>query len=379
MRRPPALPSGPYAPPVPVRDLTVVSADGSRLHAELHGPDDAGAPAVLLAHGWTCSTAFWAPVVRALSADHRVIVYDQRGHGRSPAPGPGGYSTNALADDLVAVLEATLPPGRRAVLAGHSMGGMTLMAAAGRPGLRERAAAAVLCSTGASRLVDRSRVVPLRSPRARARVHRALLGSRAPLGPITPLSRRLVRYATMGPGAGPATVDVCARILHACPRAVRAGWGRVLLDIELDARIGELTMPTAVIVGTADRLTPPEHAHALAALLPRCTGVTELPGLGHMTPVEDPGAVAGVIRALAEEYGGGRGPRGEAEARAPFGGVREARGEAREVRGEAREAREDVHEVPVEARAPFEGVREARATTVTEAGDPAVEAKEQTA
>ncbi|MGA6158119.1 alpha/beta fold hydrolase [Stenotrophomonas sp. NPDC087984] len=313
MRRLPAPPVGPYAPPVPERELTAVSADGSRLHTELHGPEDA--PAVLLAHGWVCSTAFWAPVVRALAADHRVIVYDQRGHGRSPAPGPGGYSTHALADDLVAVLEATLPPGRRAVLAGHSMGGMTLMAAADRPALRERAAAAVLCSTGASRLVDRSLVVPLRSPRARARVHRVLLGSRAPLGPVTPLAKRLVRYATMGPGADPAAVDMCARILHACPRAVRAGWGRVLLDLELDARIGELTMPTAVIVGTADRLTPPEHADALAAALPHCTGLIELPGLGHMTPVEDPEAVTGVIRGLVEEYGTSSRPTATAEAK----------------------------------------------------------------
>ncbi|MFE9005216.1 alpha/beta fold hydrolase [Streptomyces sp. NPDC007875] len=312
MRRLPSPPVGPYAPPVPERELTVVSADGSRLHTELHGPEDA--PAVLLAHGWVCSTAFWAPVVRALAADHRVIVYDQRGHGRSPAPGPGGYSTHALADDLVAVLEAALPPGRRAVLAGHSMGGMTLMAAADRPVLRERAAAAVLCSTGASRLVDRSRVVPLRSPRARARVHRVLLGSRAPLGPVTPFAKRLVRYATMGPGAAPAAVDACARILHACPRAVRAGWGRVLLDLELEASIGELTMPTAVIVGTADRLTPTEHAAALAAALPHCTGLIELPGLGHMTPVEDPEAVTGVIRGLVEEFGTSR-PTATAEAK----------------------------------------------------------------
>ncbi|GAA3360703.1 hypothetical protein GCM10017744_044370 [Streptomyces antimycoticus] len=59
------------------------------------------------------------------------------------------------------------------------------------------------------------------------------------------------------------------------PRAVRGGWGRVLLDLELEARIGELTMPTAVIVGTADRLTPPEHADALAAALPHCTGLIE--------------------------------------------------------------------------------------------------------
>ncbi|MFD8961695.1 alpha/beta fold hydrolase, partial [Streptomyces anulatus] len=126
-------------PPVPAAELTARSADGSRIHVELHGPEDA--PAVVLAHGWTCNTRFWDAQIRDLAADHRVIAYDQRGHGLTPEPGPGGYSTNALADDLEAVLAATLAPGRRAVLAGHSMGGMTVMAAAARPGLREHAAA----------------------------------------------------------------------------------------------------------------------------------------------------------------------------------------------------------------------------------------------
>ena len=120
------VPSGPYAPPVPVRELTAVSADGARLHVEVHGPE--GAPAVVLAHGWTCSTAFWAWQIRELARDHRVIAYDQRGHGRSPAS--PACTTDALADDLEAVLAATLAPGEKAVIAGHSMGGMTVMAAA---------------------------------------------------------------------------------------------------------------------------------------------------------------------------------------------------------------------------------------------------------
>ncbi|GFN04605.1 hypothetical protein Smic_31610 [Streptomyces microflavus] len=97
------------APPVPANELFVTSADGSRIHVELHGPEDA--PAVVLAHGWTCNTRFWAAQIRDLAADHRVIAYDQRGHGLTPEPGPGGYSVNALADDLEAVLAATLAPG----------------------------------------------------------------------------------------------------------------------------------------------------------------------------------------------------------------------------------------------------------------------------
>ncbi|MBH5335214.1 alpha/beta fold hydrolase [Streptomyces pactum] len=292
--------TGPYAPPVPARELTVTSADGARLHVEVHGPDDA--PTVVLAHGWTCSTAFWGPVVRALLPDHRVVLYDQRGHGRSPAAGPGGCSTDALADDLVAVLTATLEPGRRAVLGGHSMGGMTVMAAATRPLFREHAAAVLLCSTGSSTLAAGSTVWPLRAGRPRTLLTRLLLHSRAPLGPVTPLTLRALRYATLGPDATPAMVAACARIVHACPRRVRADWGRVLSGLDLDTGVAALTVPTLVIQGTADRLTPVRHARSLAARLPRCAGLTELPGLGHMTPVEDPAAISDGLRRLVRDH-----------------------------------------------------------------------------
>ncbi|WLW54390.1 alpha/beta fold hydrolase [Streptomyces sp. YU58] len=290
--------TGPYAPPVPARELTAVSADGARLHVELHGPE--GAPAVVLAHGWTCSTAFWAAQIRALAADHRVIAYDQRGHGRSPAS--PACSPEALADDLEAVLEATLAPGERAVIAGHSMGGMTVMAAAERPGLREHAAAVLLCSTGSSRLVAESTLLPLRPGRARTWLTHHLLGSRAPLGPVTPLARRILKYATMGAGSAPAMVEACARIVHACPRRVRYAWAHVLDLLDLDHAVRELRVPTAVLVGTADRLTPPAQSRALAAALPDCLGVTELPGAGHMTPVEAPEPVSAKIRELAATY-----------------------------------------------------------------------------
>ncbi|MEU6476065.1 alpha/beta hydrolase [Streptomyces sp. NPDC047017] len=306
MSRTALRPAGPYAPPAPARELTVVSADGARLHVEVHGPDgDAGAPAVVLAHGWTCSTAFWAAQIRELAADHRVIAYDQRGHGRSPASPVCG--TDALADDLEAVLAATLAPGEKAVIAGHSMGGMTVMAAAGRPGFQEHAAAVLLCSTGSSRLVARSTVVPLRAGRLRTGLTRRVLGSRAPLGPVTPLALRVLKYATMGRRSAPHVVEACARIVHACPRRVRHSWSQVLDLLDLDHGVRELRVPAAVVAGTADRLTPPVHARSLAASLPQCVGLTELPGIGHMTPMEAPEQVTGKIRELVAAHGGVRG------------------------------------------------------------------------
>ncbi|MFF2651831.1 alpha/beta fold hydrolase [Streptomyces sp. NPDC058045] len=296
--------AGPHAPLPPARELTVRSADGAPIHVELHGrTGDPGAPAVVLSHGWTCSTAFWAAQLRDLSRDHLVIAYDQRGHGRSPAPaGQARYSTGALADDLVAVLEATLGPGRRAVVAGHSMGAMTIIAAARREEFRARAAAALLCSTGDVDLVPEATVLPLRAGRLRTRLTRAVLGSRLPLGPVTPVSRRILRYATMGPGSAPAKVDACARIVHACPTGPRRAWSQVLDGLDLSAEVPQLTVPTAVLTGTADRLTPLVHARRIAAALPRPLGLTELTGLGHMTPVEAPEAVNARIRELVTDH-----------------------------------------------------------------------------
>jgi pimeloyl-ACP methyl ester carboxylesterase len=46
--------------------MMVTSQDGARLHVEIHGPDDAGVPTVVLVHGWTCSIPLWAPVIEAL-------------------------------------------------------------------------------------------------------------------------------------------------------------------------------------------------------------------------------------------------------------------------------------------------------------------------
>ncbi|WP_406861418.1 alpha/beta hydrolase [Streptomyces sp. HUAS MG47] len=287
--------------PQPVRELTAVSADGSRVHVEVYGPE--GAPAVVLAHGWTCSVSFWSEQIRALSADHRVIAYDQRGHGRSPVPaGPSGYSTEALADDLEAVLTTALAPGEKGVVAGHSMGGMTIMAAASRPAFAAHAAAALLCSTGPSRLPAESLVVPMRPGGLRTRLTTAILGARAPLGPVTPVSKKILKYATMGPGSAPDRVEACARIVHACPRKARVGWSHVLAELELGAGVRALSLPTAVLVGTADRLTPPVHSRRLAAELPQCVGLTELAGMGHMTPVEAPEAVTARIRELTGTY-----------------------------------------------------------------------------
>src|ERR1700730_16191680 len=113
------------------RTVEVRSADGIRLHAEVFGPED-GYP-IVLAHGITCAIRVWAYQIADLAQDYRVIAFDHRGHGRSAVPARrSAYSLDHLAGDLDSVLEAALAPGERAVIAGHSMGGIAMSSWAAR-------------------------------------------------------------------------------------------------------------------------------------------------------------------------------------------------------------------------------------------------------
>jgi pimeloyl-ACP methyl ester carboxylesterase len=293
--------SDPFAPPAPDARLRVPSADGTQLNIEVHGPS--GAPTVVLIHGWTCKIEFWAPVIRALrdgAPDLRVIAYDQRGHGASESPGPDCYSVPILVEDLTAVLDAALADGEQAVLVGHSMGGMTIMAAGGNEQILARTAGVVLCSTGFRDLPASSYVIPgLRRhlPRANKAVHRLLLGSSLPVGGVNPVSRALIKHTTLGPKSDKHLQTVTAKIVTACRTKPRAAWGAVLADLDVFAEAGRLDVPTSVVFGSKDRLSPPDaHANAIAAVLPKFEGMTTLTGVGHMTPMEAPDIIVNLIR-----------------------------------------------------------------------------------
>ena len=279
-------------------ERTVVSRDGTRLHAELYGPADA--PPVVLIHGWTCALRFWRRQVRDLAGEHRVIAYDLRGHGRSGSAEGGDWSPDALADDLQAVLEQCAGD-RPARLAGHSLGAMTIVAWAGRhpDQVHERATSAALVNTGLGDLVSEALIV--RTPDALGAVKQALgsalLGVAAPLPPRPdPLTHRAVRYVALSPSASPAAVRFSEELVLSSHPRVRAACGRELTRLDLRERAQHLTVPTLVVAGEADKLTPPVHAHALAESLPDPLGVLELEGCGHMGPLE---RADEVTRALA--------------------------------------------------------------------------------
>ncbi|WP_330316994.1 alpha/beta hydrolase [Streptomyces platensis] len=140
-----------------VRRIDVAGAGGVRLAAwEFTDPPKVGGgleegeqrPGVLLLHGLMGRAAHWADTARRLSARHRPVALDQRGHGRSEKPAEGPYGREAYVDDAIAAIEQLgLAP---VALVGHAMGALTAwQLAARRPDL---VSALVICDMRASAL-----------------------------------------------------------------------------------------------------------------------------------------------------------------------------------------------------------------------------------
>jgi pimeloyl-ACP methyl ester carboxylesterase len=297
------LPSG--------RPLTVRSADGTQLHAEVFGPEDG--PTVVLAHGWTEMLGYWTYVIRDLTARGlRVVAYDLRGHGRSEPAAGGDYSIVRFGEDLEAVLQSSLPDGSRAVVGGHSLGAMSIAAWAEHHDVERTVGAAALLNTGVGDLLAEHLLVPVP---AIAQLLNATIGPVGFLGVhttlpqfSTPLSHRLIRYTAFGPSASPAQVAFYERMLVACPPDVRADVGIAMSDMELHHALPRLTVPAVVIAGELDRLTPPKHAHRIARELPQLERLIVLPGCGHMGPLERPREVSDALAGLAAVVVGSAGP-----------------------------------------------------------------------
>ena len=279
--------------------LAVTSRDGTRIHAEVFGTNNRRT--IVLVHGWTCSLRFWVNQVRALSEDHRVVAFDLRGHGRSDHGHTPTFTTDALAEDLEAVLEASLRPQEKATLVGHSLGAMTIVAWSGkyRESVARRASGVVMTNTGIGDLVSETLLIrtPERLNRVRQPIARLLLSASTPIPRVrTPISAAAVRYIALSPGASHAQVAFCERMVMECDPGVRGGFGRSLSELDLYETLQHLKLPTTVIAGAADRLTPPSHADRLADQLPHLVANITIPAVGHMGPVEAPGPTTAAIR-----------------------------------------------------------------------------------
>jgi pimeloyl-ACP methyl ester carboxylesterase len=285
--------------PLGGEELSVAGNDGNRLHVEAFGPKDA--PKLVLVHGWMCSIEFWRRQIDELAGEFRVIAYDQRGHGRSEAT--TDYSFDEFADDLGFVLAAVCADDERVLIAGHSMGAMTIAAWAGRhPGeVERRLSGALLANSGLGDLITESVVVrtPERMTGLRDPLGRLLMGAQVPMPAYpTPLGDLAVRYVAMNPRATPAEVAFVRRmVLSSNPRS-RGAAGRSMAEMDLWHALESLVVPATVVAGAADKLTPPALAHRLADALPNLVELVELPHIGHMAPIEDPAPVNDAIRKL---------------------------------------------------------------------------------
>lgn len=252
-----------------------------RLNVVTSGDSSSDVTAVLL-HGWTMDLTTWDRVASALPG--RVVRYDVRGHGLS---GDGTGTIAELADDLAAVIDECVPDGR-IVLAGHSLGGMTIMALAEqRPELFSRVSGVALVATSCGDLPRLSGV---------ERFAGRWLGRRSKVG----FGRVLAPGLRITFGRRPSWADVRAAAAMAGNTSGAAFVG-IREELTLHQRREALAVlsdiPTVVMAGAWDVLTPIRHSRVLAEALPSAEFVI-YPKTGHMLPLERSEDVARRIAGL---------------------------------------------------------------------------------
>lgn len=292
------------------RELTVQADDGLALHVEVDGPDDAGLT-VVFCHGYTLNQDSWHYQRRDLQGSLQMVFWDQRSHGRSERSDPLNATIDQTGDDLYAVLQATVQPDRPIVLVGHSMGGMSIMALADRhPELFDRQVAAVaLVNSSCGDMAEMTLGLPL----VLAKVVRPLaprtlrgLGRRADLvdrarglgADLAFVVTRKMAFADRH--VSPTVVDFLEHMIRATPIDVIAEFYPALLAHDKTGCLDVLgNVPTLVLAGGQDRLTPAGHGRRIADALPDAE-LVEVEEAGHVLPLEYPGVVTGGLRRLIE-------------------------------------------------------------------------------
>lgn len=235
----------------------------------------AGGATLLLVHGAGGSHLDWPVEIQRLP---HTAVYnlDLPGHGRSD--GPGHASIDAYTDAVAEFIDALAL--ERVVVVGHSMGG----AIAQTLGLRRLPRLVGLVLVGAS---------------ARLRVADAILVGILPRFADT--VDLITRFA-WGPDApAPLVARSRERMLATDPAVFHSDF--LACDaFDVRAQVAQIGLPTLVISGAEDKMTPLKHGRFLAEQIPQATLVT-LDGAGHYLPLEQPQAVAAAITQFLEAAG----------------------------------------------------------------------------
>jgi len=261
--------------------------DGGRLYFV-----DAGqGPTVVLAHGYTATSQFWCLTQPDLVArGHRVVAYDERGHGHSDA-GRAGFGVELLGRDLATVLtELDLTD---VVVAGHSMGGVAVQSLlVDHPDVaKERVRHAVICcslarSRRGARLLTRLL--------GRERVHKA--------NPPDALGD-LLALQIFGRGTPPASlVRLARRLGDSQDPAHMAALARTLGRFDLRPGLRDVPVDVTVVAAGRDKITPPVLSHELATAMAGCEE-RWFPQAGHMLPWEHPLEFTDILAGAASAPG----------------------------------------------------------------------------
>jgi len=264
--------------------LRVPSDDGTEIAVEVLGDGHSG-PTLVFAHGWTFSSRSWH-YQRMLAERYRLVLMDHRDHGESGTGPRENRTVDQIGRDLAAVLDATCE-GKDVVLVGHSMGGMTIMSLAAQQPERfgKQVKGVALLDTSGRREPDYE--FGLRGPLAKL-----FIGQwKSALALMVSDPVAISRFLNLGKGADKRLAKF-TESMSAQTKAQVVGDFWLTLDThdKIDALKVLADIPTLVLVGDRDRLTPPENARTLAAAIPGAQ-LLELRGAGHCAMLEQPEAV----------------------------------------------------------------------------------------
>ncbi|PDV99622.1 alpha/beta fold hydrolase [Candidatus Viridilinea mediisalina] len=247
---------------------------------KLNYHEEGSGPAIVMLHAFPLAGAMWHTQVALLREQYRVIVPDLRGFGGSEAP-PGPYLMDTMADDVAALL-TQLGIAQSAVI-GLSMGGYIAFSLWRRH--RQLLSALVLADTRAA--PDNTEGQAAREANAR------LVEEAGPPAIATKMIPNLV-----APSASQALRDELSRLIHANSSQGIAGALRGMA-LRPDSRpdLGSINIPTLVIVGTEDSLTPPAEAEAMHHALPNST-LVQIEGAGHLSNLEQPTAFNSALQSF---------------------------------------------------------------------------------
>lgn len=287
---------------------TFQTHDGHELAVAVNGPVDP-AVTVLLAHCWTSDQDDWRYQVRDLAQEVgdrvRVIAWDHRGHGASSGVPRSTCTVPALGRDMADIIDTFAPTGPL-VLGGHSIGGMTIMALAEqRPDLfADRVRGVLLSNTSAGDMASVNLGLPEIGDNVRNQLPR-LLALRA-----RTLSKRVRRrtptmehqiMSRLVFGQPQRVRDVALAVdglVNTPPDSVSGFYDDIVRHHERTDALQHLSgIPTRVLVGSDDRLTPVRMARHLANHIDR-SELYVVPGAGHMLPLERDGLVSAALLGL---------------------------------------------------------------------------------